>query len=76
MFQFSVTNLADRGLAIATLDTDDPNEVVPLTLEGEADIDLRYALDGSYGAFGHTLNVDETTAIDLHAALTALNGAK
>lgn len=74
MFQYSVTNLANQETAIAALDTEDPNEITPLMLSGDAMIDLEFALDRTYGAFGHLFDVEETTAIDLDYALSTLNG--
>ena len=74
MFRYVATNLADQQTAIASLKTGDPNEVADLKIMGKASVDLKFALKGAYGPFGHLFNVEETSAIDLHYALSTLNG--
>lgn len=74
MFHYIVTNMATQETAIALLDTTDPNTIAPLALEGDAAPALKVALNRAYGAFGHTFDVEQTTAIDLDYALFTLNG--
>ena len=74
MYHYVVTQMATRETAIALLDTNDPNTLAPLALEGAAAPALKVALNRAYGAFGHGFDVERTTAIDLDYALFTLNG--
>lgn len=75
MYQYTATS-PDGKQAILALNTSDPNTVTQLDLSGEAEIDLKYALQDGYGAFGHSFDVEATTAIDLDYALNQLDGWK
>ncbi|MEM9149518.1 MAG: hypothetical protein AAGB19_03575 [Cyanobacteria bacterium P01_F01_bin.3] len=71
MFQYTAT-LSNQSTAIAALETEDPNEVTSLSIQGEAASELVTALDGSYGPYGHLFDLSGTTAIDLDFVLKGL----
>lgn len=57
--------------AIAT-EGSDPDEPVSPTLMGESLNTLRSELSASYGHYGHTIDLDSTTNLDLQAAVYGL----
>jgi hypothetical protein len=67
--------LNQSGIILA-LPAIDGNEQAMLTIgdgsQSDKELEIRNRLIGSTGAFGHTINPERVTPLDLHAALVSL----
>jgi hypothetical protein len=72
MYQWSIIDPILEEDATATLVTKSPNDAGMASIEGSEDVMSQTIdhLSRSCGAFGHQINIESTTAIDIDAALS------
>ena len=71
-------------LIIVSTDTVDPDEATKVTVEAQADSEIRSQIEsmaialisGSSGFYGHTMDLDSTSNADLSAALLSIPAFK
>lgn len=74
MYQWKVTDLVFEESATVKLNTDGMNQFGAVEIDGPEDVvfQIQDHLESAYGVFGHQINVESVSAIDLDAALQTI----